>query len=102
CNCMSFPGTLEGLMEATTSGAFEPASVGALNYFITNMGDPVFVYHHTVDDFNLVAGPPDFVEAVLGASVKAGRHDWHECASHPGWSESEIEVYGQIERWYNG
>jgi hypothetical protein len=100
CNCMAFPATLEGLMEAATAGAHEAASIGALNYFITNLGEPVFVYHYTVDDFNLLAGQRHFVEAALGASIKSGHHDWHEYASHPGWSEAEKDVYCEIERWY--
>jgi hypothetical protein len=100
CNCTSVAATLEGLMEAAIGGAYEAASIGALNYFITNSGDPVFVYHHTVDDFNLLAGQRHFVETALGASVKAGHHDWHEYASHPGWSEAEKRVYGEIEHWY--
>lgn len=100
CNCMAFPATLEGLMEAAIGGAHEAARNGALNYFITNLGDPFFVYHHTVDDFSLLAGQRQFVEAAIAASVEAGHHDWHEYASHPGWREVEKRVYGEIGRWY--
>src|SRR6266478_2095497 len=82
CSCKVFAASLEGLMKAATGGAHEAASIGALNYFITNLGEPVFVYHCTVDDFNLLAGQRDFVEAALGVSVKAGLHDWHEYATH--------------------
>src|SRR5579871_3906334 len=95
CNCMAFAATMEGLMEAVTDGAHEAASTGALNYFITNLGDPFFVYHHTVDDFTLLAGQRGFVETALGESIKAGHHDWHEYASHPGWNEAEKGAYGE-------
>jgi len=101
CSCMAFPSTLDGLMEAATTGAFEAATMGALDYFITNSGKPVFLYHYTADDFSLLAGQVDFVEAALGASVKAARYDWHEYGSHPGWSDDEKAVYGEIERWYS-
>jgi hypothetical protein len=93
CNCVAFPATLSGLMEAATAPAF--------TYLLTSFGDPLFVYHHTDEDFCLLAGPRQFVETAIGGSVEAGHHDWREYASHPGWSEAERGVYGDIERWYS-
>jgi hypothetical protein len=100
CNVMAFPATLDGLMEATISGAHEAAAVGAIDYIITNIGIPLFIYHFTADDFSLLTGGQDFIEMALGTSLRASQHDWHEYATHPGLSEPERELYAEIERWY--
>ncbi len=100
CNCKALSTTVDALATAAGIGAFEALAIGAWDYLITNAGEPLFVYHYTADDFTLLAGKSDFVEAALAASIEAARNDWHAYSSHPGWSKSEMEVYGEIEQWY--
>lgn len=92
-NCAIFPTTLEAVDEAV--------SVQAFCYLITAR-NLEFLYHKTMDDFTLIAGPRQFVQSTLGASIEAGQLDWREFASHPGWSKSQKADYEYIGSWYDG
>lgn len=76
--------------------AFSDECAG-LNFVLIDKG-PSFAILCTSEDYNVVAGPPDFVTTALGMSVEAAREAFRDFASDEWWEGRLLLVAEKYER----
>lgn len=88
-SCYMVAPTKEGLL------AFSWECAG-LNFALID-GNPSFAILCTSEDYNIVAGPPDFVETAIGSDIQSARRAFRDFASDEWWEGRLLTVADRYE-----